>query len=157
MKTTDPIRPLKDPLEHQLGYQLRRAAFATISALVESFSALGLRLTETTFLRFVHANPGCTQAEVGRALGVKRANLVPIVNDLMRNGYLERTPADGRSHSLYVTKEGIELHRKINRIVADHERFFFGDLPDDARQMLMGVFRSLRSKGDARLDGDDAF
>ena len=150
MNTTDELRLLKDPLENQFGYQLRRAAFATISALADSFAKLHLRLTETTFLRFVHANPGCTQSEVGRALGVKRANLVPIVNDLMANGFLERTPADGRSHALYVTKEGGDLHRKINEIVLEHEQYFFGDLSADERATLMRVFRSLRRKGERR-------
>jgi DNA-binding MarR family transcriptional regulator len=150
MGTTDEARALEDPLDNQLGYQLRRAAFATVSALAESFGELGLRLTETTFLRFVHANPGCTQSEVGRALGAKRANLVPIVNDLMANGFIERTPADGRSHALYVTKQGGELHRRINKIVMEHEEYFFGDVPDDTRRVLMQVFRALRRKGEAR-------
>lgn len=138
----------KDPLENLLGYQLRRAAFAMSSALVGAFAGLGLNLTEATLIRFVHANSGCTQADIGRALTIQRANLAPIINGLMAKGLIERTAADGRSHSLYLTSQGAEIQRRIVKLGQEHEQFFFGDLPDDTRQILMQVFRMLRSKGE---------
>jgi DNA-binding MarR family transcriptional regulator len=150
MKATDDIPALKDPLEDFLGYQLRRAAFATLSPLVDSFAELGASSTEAIVIRFVRANPGCTQAEIGRAIGVKRTNLVPIVGGLMLKGLLERTAADGRSHSLYLTEEGRELHRKITKVAREHEEYFFGDIPDDLRRILMQAFRSLRAKAALR-------
>ena len=148
MKPTDNSPKLRDPLEPLLGYQLRRAAFVTLSALVESFAGLGLSSTEAIVIRFVHANPGCTQADIGRAIGVKRTNMVPIVNSLMVKALLERTSADGRSHSLYLTEKGGKLHLKIAKIHRENEKYFFGDVPDDTRQALMQVIRSLRAKGE---------
>lgn len=148
MKPTDNTSTLKDPLENLLSYQLRRAALVTLSALVESLAELGLSPTEAIVIRFVHANPGCTQAEIGRALGVKRTNMVPIANGLMARGLIERTAADGRSHSLYLTKAGSELHRKIAKVTIEHEERFFGDTPDDTRQILMQAFRTLRAKSE---------
>jgi DNA-binding MarR family transcriptional regulator len=139
---------LKDPLEDLLSYQLRRAAFVTLSSLSEAFGRLELTPTEAIVIRFVHANPGCTQAEIGRALGVKRTNMVPIANGLMTRGLIERTAADGRSHSLYLTKTGNELHRKIAKASLDHEQRFFGDTPAATRQILMQTFRSLRAKAE---------
>jgi DNA-binding MarR family transcriptional regulator len=148
MNPPDDTSALKDPLEDLLGYQLRRAAFATLSPLVDPFAELGMSSTEAIVIRFVRANPGCTQAEIGRAIGVKRTNLVPIANGLMSKGLLERTAADGRSHSLYLTKEGGEIHRKITKVAREHEDYFFGDIPDDLRRVLMQAFRSLRAKGE---------
>lgn len=139
---------LKDPLEHSLGYQLRRAAFATLTPLVEAFAELGVSPTEAIVIRFVRANPGCTQADIGRAIGVKRTNMVPVANSLMMKRLLERTPADGRSHSLYLTEDGIELLRKINKVAHEHEEFFFGDVPENLRRILMEAFRALRAKGE---------
>ena len=150
MNATDKIPTLKDPLENLLGYQMRRAALITLSTLVDSFAGLGLSSTEAIIIRFVHANPGCTQADIGRAIGVKRTNMVPIVNGLMAKGLLERTPADGRSHSLYLTGKSGELHRQIAKITLEHEEYFFGDVPDDTRQILMQAFRSLRAKAEQR-------
>lgn len=139
---------LKDPLENLLGYQLRRATFAMSSALVGAFAGLGLNLTEATLIRFVHANAGCTQADIGRALTIQRANLVPIINGLMVKGLIERTAADGRSHALYLTGQGAELQRKIVKLGLEHEQYFFGDIPEETRQILLQVFQLLRSKGE---------
>jgi DNA-binding MarR family transcriptional regulator len=148
MKSTDSTGTLKDPLENLLSYQLRRAAFVTLTALSESFGELGLTPTEAVVIRFVHANPGCTQADIGRSLGVKRTNMVPIANGLMTRGLIERTAADGRSHSLYLTKAGSELQRKIAKVSTEHEERFFGDTPEDTRQILLQAFRSLRAKSE---------
>jgi DNA-binding MarR family transcriptional regulator len=150
MSVTEKSTPLRDPLEDVLGYQLRRAAFATVSALSESFAELGISSTEAIVIRFAHVNPGCTQADIGRAIGVQRTNMVPIVNGLMSNGLLERTPADGRSHSLYLTERGIQFHRKIVKVGLEHERLFFGDVAEETRQTLMKVFRAVRRKAEQR-------
>ncbi len=148
MDTTDKNPTLVDPLEEFLGYQLRRAAFATQTLLVDSFAAIGVSPTEAIAIRFVRVNPGCTQADIGRAIGVKRTNMVPVVTELMAKGLLERAPADGRSHSLYLTEEGAVLLRKINKVALTHEEFFFGDVPDHLRQILMQAFRALRAKAE---------
>ena len=149
--TPEPKTPgLRDPLEDLLGYQLRRASLVTFGALAETFEALGVRLTEAIIIRLIEANPGCNQAEISRSLGVKRTNMVPIINGLMVKGLLERAPADGRSHSLYLTEAGGELHRRIVRVHLEHEKYFFGDLPEEMRRILMESFRSLRAKGDLR-------
>jgi DNA-binding MarR family transcriptional regulator len=148
MNATDNTSTLKDPVEDFLGYQLRRAAFATLTPLIESFAELGVNPTEAIVIRFVRANPGCTQADIGRAIGVKRTNMVPIVAGLLAKSLLERTAADGRSHSLYLTKAGGEMHGKITKVALEHEKFFFGDVPDDTRQLLMQAFRALRAKGE---------
>lgn len=148
MNETDKTPTLIDPLDHFVGYQLRRAGLSTIIALADSYAALGLTQTEAIIIRFVKANPGCTQADIGRAIGVKRTNMVPIVNGLMTKELLDRTAADGRSHSLYLTKEGGKIHDKIAKIAMKHEEFFFGDVPDDTRQILMEVFRSIRAKAE---------
>ena len=150
MNANDNTPGLKDPLDNFLGYQLRRAAFATLSALVDAFDGLGVSNTEGVIIRFVHTNPGCTQADIARAIGVKRTNMVPIINGLMVKGLLERAPADGRSHSLYLTDAGSELHRRIVRVHLEHEKYFFGDLSEEMRRTLMESFRSLRAKGDLR-------
>jgi DNA-binding MarR family transcriptional regulator len=149
MDTTDKNAPLVDPLELYLGYQLRRAAFATQTLLVDSFAAIGVSPTEAIIIRFVRANPGCTQADIGRSIGVKRTNMVPVVTELMSKGLLERSAADGRSHSLYLSEDGAKLLRKINEVALAHEEFFFGDFPDALRQVLMQAFRTLRGKAES--------
>ena len=88
--------------------------------------------------------------DIGRAIGVKRTNMVPVINSLVVKGLLERAPADGRSHALHLTDTGGELHRRIARATLEHEKYFFGDLPEETRRILMESFRLLRAKGELR-------
>ena len=139
-------RTLVNPIDDLLGHQLRRASLVTIAALSEAFEALGLRLTEAMILRFVEANAGCNQAEIGRALGVKRTNMVPIVGGLVDAGLISRTAADGRTHALYLTEKGVALHGEIARVTLEHERHFFGDIDAPTRAVLLRVFQAIRQK-----------
>jgi DNA-binding MarR family transcriptional regulator len=143
---------LIDPLDDYLGYQLRRAALVTISLLNDAYGELELTSTEAMVLRFAHVNPGCTQSDIGRSLGVKRTNMVPIVSSLISRGLLERTAADGRSHALHLSAKGVERHRRLAEVSVQHEQYFFGDLTQRQRQDLMQVFQTLRRKGEAIAD-----
>jgi DNA-binding MarR family transcriptional regulator len=142
-------RTLRDPLEDLIGYQLRRASLLTLSALSESFEALGLRPTEAIIIRFVQANPGCNQAEIGRALGVQRTNMVPIIGGLVDAGTISRKPADGRTHALHLTRQGEALHDKLAKLTLEHERHFFGDVDEDTRAILLRTLREVRAKAQA--------
>jgi DNA-binding MarR family transcriptional regulator len=92
-----------------------RAEGSSITPLAEAFAQIGVSSTEAIVIRFVRANPGCTQSDIGRAIGVKRTNMVPVVSGLMHKGLLERTAADGRSQSLYLTRAAGDVLRKITR------------------------------------------
>jgi DNA-binding MarR family transcriptional regulator len=135
---------LLDPLEDLLGYQLRRASMAMMIPLVEAFGTLGLRLTEAVIIWFVQANPGCNQGEIGRALGIQRTNMVPIVAGLVEDGLIEREAADGRTHALSLTAKGKTMQNRIARAARDHEQAFFGDLDDARKAALRQILLSIR-------------
>ncbi|HEX4377450.1 MAG TPA: MarR family transcriptional regulator [Steroidobacteraceae bacterium] len=143
---------LINPLDDYLGYQLRRAALVTISLLNDAYAEIELTSTEAMVLRFASVNPGCTQSDMGRSLGVKRTNMVPIVSGLIARGLLERTAADGRSHALQLSPKGVERHRRLTEISLQHEQYFFGDLTKRQRQELMQALQTLRRKGEAIID-----
>lgn len=140
---------LRDPLEDMVGYQMRRASLVTFSALSDAFEELGLRPTEAIIIRLVEANPGCNQAEIGRTLGVKRTNMVPIIGGLVEAGLISRSVADGRTHALHLTEQGIAMHGRIAEAAQKHENHFVGDLDDATKAILLQLFRSIRAKASA--------
>jgi DNA-binding MarR family transcriptional regulator len=144
-KTAAP-RTLLNPIENMLGYQLRRASLVTMSALSDAFEAVGLRMTEAMILRLVEANPGCNQAEIGRTLGVKRTNMVPIIGGLVDRGLISRAAADGRTHALYITEEGAALRAKIAKLALEDEAHFFGQFDEPTKAILLQAFRAIRAK-----------
>lgn len=139
---------LVNPLEDVLGYQLRRASMVTFGALMEQYEALSLKPTEAVILRLVAANPGCNQSAIGRALGVKRTNMVPVVAALEARGFIVRTPADGRSNALRITAAGEELLGKVVACGAEIEQRFFGEVPPELSRAMIALCKEVRHKGD---------
>jgi DNA-binding MarR family transcriptional regulator len=147
---------LIDPLEGSLGYQMRRAVFATMAPLVDAFAALELKPTEAIILRLVDANPGCNQSEIGRSLGVQRTNMVPIITGLVDRGLVRRDQADGRTHALHLTPEGERLHARVIDVSEAHDRAIFGDVPPQLRQELVALCRTVRERAlDDRVGAGD--
>lgn len=140
--------PLIDPLEHLLGYQLRRASLATLAALGESYEALDLRLTDAIVLRFVGANPGCNQGEISKALGVRRTNMVPVVSGLVDRGLVTRAVADGRTHALTLTLAGTALHAEIDVLAHANEERFFGHFDAETRGVLLRALDTIRARAE---------
>jgi DNA-binding MarR family transcriptional regulator len=145
MATRRKAGELVDPLEGLLGYQLRRAALATMTALDAAYAPLGLKLTEAIILRFVGANPGCNQAAISRALGVTRTNMVPFVGALVDAGLVEREASDGRTHALFLTARGRALDRRLAEIAAEQDAQLFGGFDAATRAVLGEAFQRLRA------------
>lgn len=112
------------PLDNLLGYHLRRASAVMMADLGERLLAVDLRPTEATILLLIEAYPGCIQSDVGRILGVQRANMVPMIASLEKAGLIIRSAMDGRSHALNLTQQG-EATMKAAKICIDaHECHF---------------------------------
>lgn len=136
---------LTDPLDQLLGYQLRRASALIVADLAASLSDVGLRVTEASILMMIDVNPQVTQSEIGRCLGVKRANMAPLVSGLELRRLIERSPVDGRSQALRLTAKGHELAQRGRDLVAAHEERIFAEIPDEKRRIMIEALKSIRS------------
>lgn len=115
---------LTNALEGRLGYQLRRASAVMMADLSRELADLDLRPAEVTTLLVIAENPDCSQTEVGQALAIKRANMVPIISRLMERGLVDRRRLDGRSHALTLTMQGAKVaDEAVSRIDAHEARF----------------------------------
>lgn len=144
----DAVPVLADPLAERLGYQLRRVSVAMMADLSVKLVPLGLRPAEATILLLVGANPGCQQGEIGEVLGIKRANMVPLIARLVDAGLVARERADGRSHAISLTTRGEGKVAAINKVLDRQEAQFHANL--DARSLanLLKALATLRGMGD---------
>jgi DNA-binding MarR family transcriptional regulator len=142
--------PSPAPLDDLLGYHLRRASSAVMGDLAERLGRLDLRVTEASILVVLGAHPNITQSEIGRRLAIKRANMAPLVADLLGAGLVERGTAVGRGHPLRLTAEGRARTAQVRAEMAENERALFGDLPDEMRRQLASALRRVW-KGRERL------
>ncbi|MBV1687178.1 MarR family transcriptional regulator [Novosphingobium sp. G106] len=146
MTTEEPCDTLIDPLADKIGYQLRRASLAYLTHLTLAVEAFDLRIAEMTFLMFVAVNPGCSQGEVSRVLGVKRTNMVPTVTELVKRGYLVREAADGRTNALTLTASGMSLHASLSEAIDGCDQRFFGDMAPAKLEALRDALLEIRAK-----------
>lgn len=126
----------QDPLLSRLGYLLRRASLVMMADLGASLVGLGLRPVEGSILMLVGTTPGCIQSDVGKALGIKRANMAPLIAGLHAKGLVAKVPVDGRSMALSLTDEGAALRDRVEAAMDSHEDRFDAILNGYDRKQL---------------------
>jgi DNA-binding MarR family transcriptional regulator len=132
-----------DPFENLLGYHLRRLSVVVMTDLAESLSSLDLRPTSASIVMMIGANPGITQSEVGRALGILRANMAPLIAGLLKQGLIDRKAVDGRSQALRLSAAGRNVCREVSSAMQAHEDRIFGTLARTLRTQMMVQLREL--------------
>ena len=135
-------------LSHLIGYHLRRASGAFALDFHEAMSGTGMRQVLLGILAIVEANPGVNQGAVGTALGIKRANMVALINELVDAGLLARViaPDDRRAFSLTLTDSGRERLADCTVRIEAHEARMLADLSDDEREMLLDLLARIEAR-----------
>jgi DNA-binding MarR family transcriptional regulator len=130
-------------LRTHLGYFLRRLQVEIFRDFIKSLSEFDVRPAQFSVLVLIGANPGRSQAEIGKALNIERARLAKMLNELERRRWVRRRSAanDGRSHSLHLTPFGVEKLAQIKALAANHERHLAARLGKDRRQQLLGLLQ----------------
>jgi DNA-binding MarR family transcriptional regulator len=134
---------LENPLESLVGYRLRQVSLAIAADLSERLEALSLTLISLSVLLTIEANPGVTQSDLCRRLGIKRANMTPQVFQFERRKLIERLAADGRSQSLRLTAKGKALSASARNLVQANESAFLSALSADEQTALESALARL--------------
>lgn len=129
------------PLPGMIGYALRRTQVAFFQRFRRIFADLDLTPSQLGVLTVVHNNPGLKQSEVSAVLGIKRANLVPLLDGLAARGLLERSrlDTDRRSHALHLTGVGEKLLAAAQARETEHEAQIASELGPNGRETLIGL------------------
>src|ERR671937_52651 len=100
--------PNGPPLEARVGYLLFRLGRTQSTLFVEALEPLGLRPKHFSLMNFVELSEGSSQQEVGKKLGLDSSGLVSVIDDLERQGLVERRrdTADRRRYAIYLTAAG---------------------------------------------------
>jgi DNA-binding MarR family transcriptional regulator len=134
---------MNDPLSELPGYALRRASAAMLQDLGRRMVPLGLTPTEASIMILVEANSGITQSDIGRALGIKRANMTPMTARLEERKLIARQPVDGRSHGIVLTPDGQAVLAQAWIAVRAHEAHLLSLVGEGERAALQNALRSL--------------
>jgi DNA-binding MarR family transcriptional regulator len=137
------------PLTDYLGYSLRRAQMSAVAEFLEAFKEIELRPTQFAVLILINENPGVRQTEVCDALGIQKANFVPLLNELERRGLALRksVAADRRSSALHLTPLGNVTLQRARTIHDAYESRFVTRLGRRGRDQLLALLNKVMEAG----------
>ncbi len=139
------------------GYMLRRAQFAAFNDFLRFFEDLNVRPVQYAVIAVIDKNPGLKQSQVSEALGIKRANLVAILDALERRGLARReaVATDRRSHALRLTDKGAALMKELRERAQQHEKRLASAIGEDGRKQLLKLLQGVIEAVGPGSEGDD--
>ncbi len=132
-------------LPELVGYVLRRAQLAVFTDFHRNFADMDIRPTQFGVLELVQRNPGLRPSQLSAALGIKRTNLVVLLDALEDRGLLrrERASGDRRATALVLTPAGSRLLARLWAANDHHEANLTARLGEDGRRQLLALLERL--------------
>lgn len=102
-------------LDSEITWLLHRAAQRMRSAVGEQAEGHGMTLRDHIVLSALHKNPGLTQVELGKALGIDKSTLMLQLDRLEAGGHIERhsAPGDRRARIPRITATGDGVRSRV--------------------------------------------
>jgi DNA-binding MarR family transcriptional regulator len=132
-----------NPFSSHLGFLLRAAAKNRSRSLTRQLAPLGVSVTEASIVAIIERNPGVSQVEICRMLGMQRANMAPMVHSLTREGWIGIIKKDKRSQGLELTDKGRELAAASRAAFYDHEHGLAMAIPIEMRPFVVPILIAL--------------
>jgi len=123
------------------GYNLKRAYMAVHVDFRATLEPLGLTQRSFSVLSLVVGNPGISQSDMSRALGIERSGTVVIVDELETRDLIERRKlvTDRRAYALQATEAGEAHYARALKAVREHEDRAFAGLSAAEMQTLCAL------------------
>jgi DNA-binding MarR family transcriptional regulator len=96
--------------------------------------------------------PVRTQAALAGAIGADKTRIIPILDDLQAQGYIERQPDpdDRRVRLLAITDAGRKVKNAAQEAIQRGEERWLSTLPADERRVFLRVLQRLVANGEQR-------
>ncbi len=132
-----------------LGYHLRRAQVSAFQDFARTMAAFDIAPGQLGALLLIEANPGLKQSELGRALGIDRSSVVPLIDKLEARGLVRRDvrSEDRRAHALALAPAGAVFLRRLLPQLQRHERRIAGGLSKAERSQLIALLSRIGVAG----------
>lgn len=129
------------------GYHMRRASGVIAADFAAAVAGTGMRQVLFGILSIVGANPAINQGTVGGALGIKSANMVSLINELVDRGLLDRKVAaeDRRAVALSLTRAGDALVAECALRILAHEQRVFANFTAAERTAFVDFLRRIEA------------
>lgn len=133
VESADPMRP-----DGSVLWLLGRVSLRAQHVLNDKFAATGLRKLHYVVLASLNHRTAATQAELCRATGIDRSDMVALLNDLEHDGYVRRAPdPDNRRRNIVtLTGAGHDILESLNILAAEARDTILAPLTPAERDRL---------------------
>jgi len=133
--------PVLGTLPDYIGFRLRRAQAASFRHLDRLEGPVPLSPGRFSLLALIESNPGITQTRIARAFNLDKSTLSPVVETLVRAGFIlrERSPDDGRAYALTLSPSGTEALAGKRRQIERQEEVMSAPLSREERALLLDM------------------
>lgn len=134
---------VREPVEEQVGYLVKRVQQAVRAALDAALAAHGVGMAQYAALAALEREPGLSNAELARRSFVTAQSMHTILAALQERGLVERVPhpAHGRVLQARLSAEGEALVGRCHEAAAGvHERMLAG-MDEAGRERLRDALR----------------
>ena len=148
----DIMRDVAEAVEPEIlaglvSYRIRLLQIASYKAFEQKITGFGVAPRYFGMLEIIAANPGIPQSRLAEAIFLDRSSLVPILDTLTREGWVERKPApqDKRVRRVFLTPEGAARLAELEREVAAHEAMVTAGLSASDKARLLTLLQTVGS------------
>jgi DNA-binding MarR family transcriptional regulator len=133
-------------LESVTGYNLRRAHGVQRQRFAAMFAPYAIRPVQLSILGLLRNHPRMKQSDLGRALEIKRANIVVLLDELEQRELIVRKPAetDRRAYVLELTPAGQKMAANLLAMHARLEAEVEAQLGTRDRDRLIELLKKFR-------------
>lgn len=126
-----------------MGFLLTRARSVWVARDFAFFAELGLSGRSYAVLSLAASGQNPTQRELADFLRLDASQIVALVDDLEKRGYVERqsSPTDRRTNIIVATDEGRRLHREAREAARDGEQGAGPELTAQERATLLSLLQ----------------
>ncbi|TDE24927.1 MarR family transcriptional regulator [Actinomadura sp. 6K520] len=129
---------LPEGLASLTGFQLSKCGWWMEQRLEAELRPLGIRVRHFLVLAMLSSSGTLSQQEMAGHLLLDPTLMVGLVDDLETRGLCARTrdPRDRRRHSVRITEDGADLHRRARALADQVGADVFGPLSQDELRVL---------------------
>ncbi|GJD52102.1 Transcriptional regulator SlyA [Methylobacterium crusticola] len=149
-------RPLRlGSLAGAIAYNLRLAQQASFAAFAAAAGSGGLKPGHYALLQLVHDNPGLSQTDLSRGVGLDKTTLTPLIRELEADGTVARStdPRDRRSRQVRLTAAGEARLAALRACAGRHDARLDAIVGPERKAELVDLLRriadALEGEGEA--------
>lgn len=125
-------------LGHALGFRFRRVQNKLARDFAAKAASWKLRAGMFSSLEIIANNPGISQAMLSTEVGLDKSAIVPLVDELERRGWVQRTRSvtDRRRNHLSITEQGRKDLDALAALMAESESQTLAMLTDAEHKVI---------------------